>query len=378
MAAACAGDQGALAPAYPRGPRPSSQLLLCTPGWPSGVVPQQGTPSPPRKARGPVLQTKGRLPEASKEPLSADHPSRGPTPGYGPQPRRTWSHRLPPQPQSSAPSLRGPGVGAVQTWLSWVAGRLSVSAWVSPSKERGWPKGGMVRVCYCCLLERRVPGPTNDGLRGWGTRRGAPAPRCRPSLLLHGDGMGHEPRALLEPAGGSRCSDWSWPAAGRLAALAAPSRDRVLCPTAGTGDSGAKGCAVGKHGREPRASVSGAPVAASSVSSGSSRRAMAVAPDKPRSVGGCPTSTARAAVQRRAERMRGPAPSGRAMTPSARAARLPGAGGPAPTSLGPAPRAPAARASLLRRQRLGPGVGLLPHERGWKALLVSPGLRADL
>lgn len=235
-----------------------------------------------------------------------------------------------------------------------------------------------MRVCYCCLLERRVPGPTNDGLRGWGTRRGAPAPRCRPSLLLHGDGMGHEPRALLEPAGGSRCSDWSWPAAGRLAALAAPSRDRVLCPTAGTGDSGAKGCAVGKHGREPRASVSGAPVAASSVSSGSSRRAMAVAPDKPRSVGGCPTSTARAAVQRRAERMRGPAPSGRAMTPSARAARLPGAGGPAPTSLGPAPRAPAARASLLRRQRLGPGVGLLPHERGWKALLVSPGLRADL
>ena len=139
-----------------------------------------------------------------------------------------------------------------------------------------------MRVCYCCLLERRVPGPTNDGLRGWGTRRGAPAPRCRPSLLLHGDGMGHEPRALLEPAGGSRCSDWSWPAAGRLAALAAPSRDRVLCPTAGTGDSGAKGCAVGRHGREPRASVSGAPVAASSVSSGSSRRAMAVAPDKPR------------------------------------------------------------------------------------------------
>lgn len=96
-------------------PASSSSAL---PAGPQVWFRSKGHPPQPRKARGPVLQTKGRLPEASKEPLSADHPSRGPTPGYGPQPRRTWSHRLPPQPQSSAPSLRGPRVGAVQTWLS--------------------------------------------------------------------------------------------------------------------------------------------------------------------------------------------------------------------------------------------------------------------
>lgn len=205
----------------------------------------------------------------------------------------------------------------------------------------------MVRLCYSCLLEGRAPGRTNDGLWGWGTRRGAPAPRGCPSLLLHGDGMGHDPRAPLEPAGGSRCLDCSWPAAGRLAVLAAPPRDPVLCPLAGTRDSGAKGCAGGRHGREPRASVSGAPAAASSGSSGSSGRvgdrgSAGLAP----SVGGGQTCTARAEAQAHA---RVPA-ARRAMTPSARAARLPGAGGPAPTSLGPAPRAPAAGASLRRRR----------------------------
>lgn len=104
LAAACAGDQGALAPAHSRGPRLSGQLLLCTPGWPSSVVLQQGTPSPPRKARVPVLQTKGRLPEARKEPLSADPPS---LPRSHPRIRTP----APADVVSPAPSLRGRGWG---------------------------------------------------------------------------------------------------------------------------------------------------------------------------------------------------------------------------------------------------------------------------
>lgn len=206
----------------------------------------------------------------------------------------------------------------------------------------------MVRVCDSCLLEGRTPGPTNDGLRGWGTRRGAPAPRGCPSLLLlPGDVMGHGPRAPLEPARGSRCPDCSGPAAGRLAVLAAPPRDPALCPLAGTRDSGAKGCAGGRHGREPRASVSGAPAAASSGSSGSSGRV-----GDRGSAGQAPSVGGRPDLYRTSGGPSACAGPRRPARHDAISARRPTSGRrrPRPHSLGPALRAPAAGALLPRRR----------------------------
>lgn len=86
--------------------------------------------------------------------------------------------------------------------------------------------------------------------------------------------------------------------------------------------------------------------------------AIAVAPDKPQVSGVGQTCTARAEVQAHA---RGRA-ARRAMTPSARAARLPGAGGPAPTASAP----PCGRQRPARRSRVAGDCA-----RGWGSSLAS-------